>query len=617
MSQQGAHMSCRKQFTTGAVFVALAAILLPETAWAITRITSVDFRGTVEPNQIEIHADSTITYEMQENPTDRQIVIEIKDAQLSTAASRKIDTSSFDSNVTLISPYQVQGQSNTVRVVVQLREPGTAELASDGNVLRLSVPNPGGQTRAAESPTAEQEVPPAPLAETSDIARSQPEPKPTGSSKLEEFMEGRTTQRFVGKPITLQVKDVEAADVFRMIGEASGFNIVLGDDVKGKVTLSLVDVPWDQALDVLLHTLHLGAERNGNILRIITLQNLTAEKTEELKASLAAQANTPRITRIFPISYASLPDLSAILSKFATTTGASPDTMVQVDNRTNSLIIRDIPDNIEKMRKLIEQLDTQTPQVLIEAKVVEASENFSKTLSGSLGLSGGRPTSGFASMAGANPIDPLVGTPGVFDDGNAVSSATVTGGGIGLGITPSLSFISNLRINALINMNENESQVKVVSSPKTVVLNKESASIVQGTPVLIAGTTTVPGVGTVPTTQMQSANLSLDVTPTVTNEGSVLMRLAVSKDNPVTIGTNSGIATRKITTLVLVDSGSTLVIGGIYSMRSENTSSGFPFLRKIPILGILFGNESGTTDRTELFIFITPRILNPKEAGLS
>jgi type IV pilus assembly protein PilQ len=182
-----------------------------------------------------------------------------------------------------------------------------------------------------------------------------------------------------------------------------------------------------------------------------------------------------------------------------------------------------------------------------------------------------------------------------------------------------VSFIPGIsRLNALLSWGESESQVKIVASPRTVVLSKEKASIVQGTPVLIPGTTTVAGVGTVQTNTVQTANISLNVKPSVTNEGSVLMDLEIKKDVPMPLpGGQQGIGTRNLNTLVLVESGSTLVIGGIYTVQNNHSGAGFPYLRKIPILGALFGSDSDSTDRTELFIFITPRIINMKEAGLN
>jgi type IV pilus assembly protein PilQ len=630
----------------------VAINVFPVLGWA-AQITSVDFKGTEDPSEITIRSDGPVTFEKQENTNDKQVVLELKGATISKANSRKIDTSSFNSNVSLISPYQVEGQADTVRVVVQMRNSGPVDVSQDGNLIRVKVSGVGGgESTAAAGDGATPDS--STFASTPDASApgadapansSSTDPQNSANTKkttLDEYVENRTARKFSGRPITLQLRDVDLSDVFRMIGEASGFNIIVGDDVKGKITLSLVDVPWDQALDVVLHSARLGAERSNNILRIGTLQGLTQEKLDEYRAKKAAEANTPQVTRVFPISFSNLTDLQGLLTKFtagissmvgASVPGAAdlapPQAIVQVDNRTNSIIVRDLPDNIERMRKLIEILDTQTPQVMIEAKVVEASESFGKSLSGSLGLgNGGSGSQFFASMAGANPVDSLIGsattTSSVFPTGTDVGlrSAPEAGAPNGtFGLSPNVSFIPGLgRLNAILSWGESESQVKIVASPRTVVLSKEKATIVQGTPVLIPGTTTVAGVGTVATTSVQSANVSLSVKPSVTNEGSVLLDLEIKKDVPMPLAGGSGqqgIGTRNINTLVLVESGSTLVIGGIYTVQNNQSGSGFPFLRKLPILGALFGQSNDSTDRTELFIFITPRIINMKEAGLN
>jgi type IV pilus assembly protein PilQ len=448
-------------------------------------------------------------------------------------------------------------------------------------------------------------------------------------STLDQYMANRSIAKFTGRPITLQLRNVEALDVFRLISEASGFNIVLSDEVKGTVTLSLVDVPWDQALDVVLHTLHLGAERNNNILRITTLTSLTQEKQEQLSAQRASEATAPKVTKVFPVSYASLTDLTSTLQKFLSGSatpdlirGSSSPPVIQPDPRTNSLIVRDLPENIERIRKLIEVLDTQTPQVLVEAKIVEATEGFSKSIGGNLGI-GGSTSAGVnqfgTSFSGGNPTEPLIGTPGIFSDGTSFSGKSAGGATLGGSLSPAtLRFLPGVkRLNAILNMAESDNQLKILSSPRTVVINKQAANITQGTPVLVPGTTFVAGVGSVPTTSVVSANLGLDVTPTVTNDGGVLMDVKVTRDIPFSLNNGSAVANRSIKTQVLVDSGSTLVIGGIYTMSTTHSSSGFPFLRKIPILGAFFGSETEGTDRSELFIFITPRILNSKEAGLT
>jgi type IV pilus assembly protein PilQ len=438
------------------------------------------------------------------------------------------------------------------------------------------------------------------------------------ASTLEEFGRARENRTYVGKKITIQVQNADLTDVLRLIGEASGFNLLIGGDVTGKITLSLVDVPWDQALDIVLDSNKLGAERSGNILRVATLSSLTSEKEAQLRAKQAMVAIAPRMTRIFPISYAKPKDLLPILQQFgsqgAQDKKAASENFV-VDERTNSILVHDVGENIERIAKLIELLDTQTPQVLIEAKVIEASESFSKNIQGALGFGNNQQgRQSFFSFNGANPVDPLFGDPGVFEDGNAVSP--LSSNGFGGGISPSFNLLQGLRMNALLSLSEEERKIKVVSSPRTVVLNKETATIVQGQPVLVPSAVLTQTGAITPVANVQNANLSLKVTPTVTNDGNIVLELSVTSDVPQTVGGGqSGIGNRQIDTKVVAESGSTLVIGGIYTTRTSRTEGGIPFLRKLPIVGALFGSETDNTDRAELFIFITPRTLNEKDSG--
>ena len=632
------------------ISIGLSLFFLPATALAVSTVNSIDFQTVDNSSQLVIQADGPVTYETQENAQDKLIVIELKGAKLGPKALRKLDTSSFNSRIDLISPYQPKDQPDTARIVLHLRDMASAEVTQDKNTITVTIPN-SGTAGAANAGAPPKDSPPessAPPVPQSPLAKSTTDAPPGDASdvkversNLDDFVENTETKRFTGKPITLQVRDTELADVLRLIGEASGFNIVVGDGVGGKITLSLIDVPWDQALDVILHTKRLGAERKANILRIVTLQNLTQEKEELFKAKEAAQKSAPRITRIFPISYADAPSLVSILNGFgksgpsgAPQFGGSQQTgavaqvsgPVQVDSRTNSLIVQDIPENIERMKKLIELLDTQTPQVMVEAKVVEASETFAKTIQGSLGFGSSTTANpqAFGSFAGGNPLDPLLGTPG--GTGNSVFSSGAIAGGTSaavgppatasgtFGLSPSISFIPGIaRLNALLNFGETENDLKVISAPKLVVLNKKQASILQGTPVLVPQTQNVPGLPASTINTVQNANLSLDVTPTVTNSGSVHMILKISRD----VANASTVAPRNMNTEVLVDSGTTLVIGGIYTSQTTHNETGMPILKDLPILGWLFGTKSDSNQRSELFIFITPRVINEEEAGLN
>jgi type IV pilus assembly protein PilQ len=310
------------------------------------------------------------------------------------------------------------------------------------------------------------------------------------------------------------------------------------------------------------------------------------------------------VTRVFPISFAKPGELASLLAKLGTSqSGSTAETTstIQVDERTNSLIVRDTMENIERMKKLIEVLDSQTPQVLIETKVVEATERFGENFRGALAGGMTRPvnigfnlngfTSGTVPITTNSPSSDIAGSFGILPNGG--------------------------RLNALLNISQTEDKVKIISSPRTVVLDKQTATIVKSDPLLFEQVTLSQGVA-VTTLVNVPATLSLRVQPTVTNDGSVLLDLNVVRD-VISVDPSGRPATgnRNMQTRVLVDSGATLVIGGIYSSDSTDRESGFPVLRKIPILGRLFGSESSELNRSELFIFVTPRILNPKEAGLA
>ena len=621
--------------TLGAIALTLSAA----PAWA-AKVTSIDFKQLESGSEIRITADGPLEIEKTENTQDKQIVLDLKGSSLAKSASRKLDTSSFKSKVSLISPYAVSGQNDS-RVVVQLRDAASVELSKTGNQAILTVSDSvsssasapaapisnnkaDAQAQAAPPPAAAASEPapgdPSDLNESvalepthpgapeSGAKAANPKKGPVGTDALSVYDESKIQHRYIGKPITLQVRDMDLIDVFQLIGEASGFNVIVGSEVSGKITMSLVDTPWDQVLDLILQTRQLGAERKHNVLRITTLSNLTAEKQNELAAKKVSEQTAPRITRIFPISYAKLGDLVSTFTKFAsvnsTATDQSSSTIVQADERTNSLIVRDTAENIERMRKLITVLDTQTPQVLIEGKVVEASSRFSSTIGGQLGLSRGQNSSG-ANFIGASANQASIS--GLSTVTSSANSGTI---GASFGFIPGVE-----RVNAVLALSEAEDSAKLVATPRVVVLNKESTTITASQPVAVQTTTSTSG-GITTSISTQNANTALAVTPTVTNDSSVLLQVALNRDAVVTQAQTSLVAGRSMNTKVLVDSGSTLVIGGIYTESKSTGEGGVPYLRKLPILGTLFGSETESSEKTELFFFITPRILNAKESGL-
>lgn len=599
-------------------------------AFAATQITAIDFHGGATPT-LEVSANGPIQVQKTDNSQDQQVVLEIQNASIAKSVSRKLDTSSFPGPVSLVSPYTAPGGQGS-RIVIQMRESVPVEMSQTDQKITLrfgvsgvtstgdsaskldTVPADTVSPNAASTPTsspesatpadatAEQKTDIAPAAGTAAAGSTE---KDSPETKMDQFLETRDSRQFIGRPISLQVRDADVNDILRMIGEASGFNIVIGEAVRGTLSLSLSNVPWDQVLDLVLSTMKLGAERSNNVLRIDTLANITAQRQAELQAKQAAEANAQKITRIFPISYADIADLQTSLTAFAAGRNASgqADTtsvVIRADTRTNSLIVQATPETVERVRKLIKLLDTQTPQVLIEAKVVQASENFSRNISGSLGVATMR---NFASVAGGDPAADLVATA----SSNAGTSV--------LGLRPVVGFLPGVtRLNAVLTLAESESEVKVITQPRVVVLNKKAANIVQTTPIRIDVTTVNQGV-TVVTPQQINANISMGVTPTVTNDGSVLLDLRLQRDVPDASG-QPIVANRNINTNVIVDSGSTLVVGGIYTQDNLKSNQGLPFLRKIPLIGYFFGEKRDSNVRSELLFFVTPKILNQQDAGL-
>ncbi len=584
------------------------ASAISDPIFAATKISRVEFFGKSSPNQLVVVGDGPIEFEKIENLADKQVIFEIKNAQLTNSnASRRLDTSSFNSKISLISPYNVDGK-NAVRIIVQMREKADVSTLAEGSRLYVGFDGAADPnifpTLPAVKNTNNKTVDHSDQVKISVSAEADPAATPEG--RIDQFLESKQVKKYTGRHITLQVKDADLSDVFKLIGETSGFNMVIGSDVVGKVNLSLVDVPWDLALDTILTTNKLGAERTGNILRVATLTTLTQEKTAQLAAKTASDNSAPRVTRIFPLSYATGQSLMPVLSRFgggqAGAGTAARDTII-VDERTNSLIIQDTADNLERMAKIIKLLDRQTPQIQVEAKIVVASENFSKTMGGQFGFTS---TPNFGALGGSF----LQGLASSLLPGNASSNSAV--GSNALGMNLAIAPLANLRLSALLNYAEAEGKNRIVSSPRTVVLNKQTSNIVQSQPVLVPVITQNPANGgNIASAEVRSANLSLAVTPTVTNDGNVVMKIDIANDASVQLsGTQNGISNRSIKTEVVVESGSTIAIGGIYTMSEISGEEGIPFLRKLPIIGTLFGSESKKMDRSELFIFVTPRILN-------
>jgi type IV pilus assembly protein PilQ len=433
--------------------------------------------------------------------------------------------------------------------------------------------------------------------------------------------QSESRRKYIGQRISLDFKDADLANVFRIIAEVSNLNIITTDDVKGRVSVRLINVPWDQALDIVLKSKSLGATHEGNILRIAPLAKLRAEDKARLDAKKEVeklQATLEGVIETIPINYSKASDLEGKIKDLLSEGGK-----VQIDDRTNTIIVRDLRKNVEEIKSLIATLDTATPQVLIEARIVEVDTTFTRELGvqwGGIqqGASGnGRwGVSGFQDPSGAFlPGLPISNTPDPFETANfAVNLPAAVGQGAGGGISFGI-FRDNFRLDLSLSALEASGKGKVVSSPKVVTIDNKEATIEQGTQIPYS---TVSASGT--NTQFVDAVLSLKVTPHITPEGSVIMKLEAKNDSQGETGASGqpAINKKKATTEILVRDGETAVIGGILQVSRNEDLSAVPWLHKIPILGLLFRKDTNSSSNRELLIFVTPKILKPEsmQAGI-
>lgn len=424
--------------------------------------------------------------------------------------------------------------------------------------------------------------------------------------------------------VSLDFQDANVVPILRLIGDVSGYNIVVHPDVKGKITMKLLNVPWEQALEIILKTFGLEKLVEGNVIRIVTLDAIQKEKDAVAKTKEATGKAENVETKVYVVNYAIADKVKDSIEKAKV---LSPRGSIGVDMRTRSLIVKDIISAQNEIRNLISAIDQPTPQVLIEARMVEVSSNFTKDLGIQWGVAG---NDGIFSFGGVrNPVTDITkytttepatqvgtgqATAGVTTSTNLLPlvvnlpAAVTSGSGaaIGLGyINKNKTLMLDFRLSAL----EATGKGKIISNPKIMTIENQEAVIRHGAriPIVTPGTTQ----GTFTTTYID-ANLKLAVTPQVAPDGTVLMKVEVNKDEPdfsKTVQGNPQITTRSATTQVLLKDGETIVIGGILKTNETEGESGVPGLSRIPILGWLFKRETKTATTEELLIFITPRIV--------
>jgi type IV pilus assembly protein PilQ len=435
----------------------------------------------------------------------------------------------------------------------------------------------------------------------------------------------RDKGKYAGRRIDLDLKNADIHNVLRLLSEVGNVNIITAEDVTGSITIKMKSVPWDQALDVILTAKGLGMVRRGNILRVAPQAQLEKERELAIARQKQQIELAPLETRLIPVSYAGANELAARVKELL-----SPRGTASVDTRTNILVVRDVSDNLDDVEDLVRKLDSQTPEVLIEARIVEATTSFTHDVGiqwgGSVIASSatGNPTGlvfphdvtvaggasdGQSPTAGLSPFSNSVPTPNYVVNFPA-PAGTGQGGALGISLG---SLAGNFNLAVRLSAFETTGHVRIISAPRILTLDHHGATISQGTSIPYSQVS-AQGVQTA----FQEAKLSLRVTPHVTSDGAVAMDVAITRDEPDfnqrSARGDPTILKRNATTSLLVQDGHTAVIGGIYTRNTGYGLSQVPLLGDIPILGVLFRHTQNRDARNELLIFLTPRIVNRSES---
>ncbi|AKP15411.1 type IV pilus secretin PilQ [Neisseria gonorrhoeae] len=419
---------------------------------------------------------------------------------------------------------------------------------------------------------------------------------------------------FTGRKISLDFQDVEIRTILQILAKESGMNIVASDSVNGKMTLSLKDVPWDQALDLVMQARNLDMRQQGNIVNIAPRDELLAKDKAFLQAEKDIADLGALYSQNFQLKYKNVEEFRSILRLDNADTTGNRNTLVSgrgsvlIDPATNTLIVTDTRSVIEKFRKLIDELDVPAQQVMIEARIVEAADGFSRDLGVKFGATGRKKLKNETSAFGW-------GVNSGFGGGDKWEAQTK----INLPVAAAANSISLVRaissgaLNLELSASESLSKTKTLANPRVLTQNRKEAKIESGYEIPFT-VTTASGGGNSTNTELKKAVLGLTVTPNITPDGQIIMTVKINKDSPAQCASGSNtilcISTKSLNTQAMVENGGTLIVGGIYEENNGNTLTKVPLLGDIPVIGNLFKTRGKKTDRRELLIFITPRIID-------
>ncbi|GAB4483279.1 MAG: type IV pilus secretin PilQ [Thermodesulfovibrionales bacterium] len=577
-----------------------------------TEIKGIEIKKTGDSLKVMITGNGTLIPNVF--PVNERIVVDIPDVTLNTVLPEK--------GVHPLKGIRAGKHKDKLRLVLDLKEKTNFDVTAVGNAIEISLT---GKEKAAAMPVAYE----TPKEKTAAPAEAPAATAPASEPVKEKTPVVAADSSFTGKKISLDFQDADIVPIFRLLTEIGGYNSVIHPDVKGKITLKLINVPWDQAMQIILKTFQLGASIDGNVIRIAPGNVMEKEFDEALKAKKAASEFGDMKTRIFPVNYADLTKLQAAIDKAKVLSSRGS---VTVDERGSTLIVNDLESNLAQIEALIKELDQeymQARQVMIEAKIVEVNVDYVKELGIQWGMFFRSPSApgdnnywiGSTSAASANvpsvvtnPINPGNTYPATNPLSVLTRSAApflvnlpVTGapGSIGFGyLARSAAFALDITLTAL----EQDRKGKVLSNPKVMTMNNQEAKITQGRTIYLP-------VATSDKIDYKAidALLSLTVKPRIAPGGAIFMDLDITKDEPGA-PTAGGVDVLKNTvkTNVLVNNSDTVVIGGIFKQSTISTQDGIPYLSKLPLLGNLFKKNRDTETNSEVLIFITPTVVEFK-----
>jgi len=564
----------------------------------LATIKSVQYKANDAGGTLLIESDRPVTFKTRSNLQLNQLVVEIQNSKLPQKLMRNLNMKDIAGVIGSVDAYQSE-MSSTARFVIQLRSGANQPfVTAEGNSL-LVVAEKDLSTRPSVQQALTQSNSQLNQSST-EISNSvvqnnvdANERQVLDSKKINDFLDSNAT--FYGRKISIETSGMPVKEALRFIADEAGVNIIIDPDPSLEtqmVNLKMREVPWDQAFIVILRTNGLGYNRIGNLLRVAKVETLAREERTTAERKLTAAASEPLKFKIFNINYVKATELAGRVEKFKSNRG-----QVFGNDKSSQLIAQDTEEYLNIISDVVKKFDSQPPQVLIEGRIIEAADSFTRTIGVNWGASG-------ADVGIGNGIN-LRPTLGV---------TTGSGGGNGL-LSLQLGTLDVLGdLTATLSLSEVEGKIRILSSPRVVTLSNEKALISQGTQVPVVTTPApVGGVVQASSTEYKDVNLKLEVTPQVTADASIIMAVDVERSliSPSSVsGGAPTIDSRKANTRVIVKNGQTTIIGGVYQNDTSTTSTGVPWLKDLPIVGGMFRTRENRTARNELMIFITPRIIS-------